>query len=168
MSSTVSFRGKAATGLAFAVELWGLLPSSGDSVNLTSLSVRTLVGTLAGVGCSGCSGGGLRYLGTARSDSAHRSCACSSTWGLLDAHSSGHATAVAGEIPSVAGVSASRDDRKAASSMSCCLEMTLPHWRLCFRRGVYVLALAFAGRKLDDWALLLVCLLAGGASWLSV
>ena len=82
VSSTVSFRGRVATGLAFAVELWGLLPSSGDSVNLTSFSVRTLVGTLAGVGCSGCSGGGLRYLGTARSDSAHRSCACSSTCGV--------------------------------------------------------------------------------------
>ena len=39
--------------------------------------------------------------------------------------------------------------------------MTLPHWRLCFRRGVYVLALAFAGRGLDDWTLLLACLPVG-------
>ena len=76
----------------FAAGLLWAWPLPGGRVNLTSLSVRAL----AGVDCSGCSGGGLRYLGTARSDSAHRSCACSSTWGLLDAHSSGHATAVAG------------------------------------------------------------------------
>ena len=66
-------------------------------MNLTSFFVRALLGTLAGVGCSGGSGGGLRYLGAARSDSAHRSCACSSTWRLLAAHSSGHASTVAGE-----------------------------------------------------------------------
>ena len=39
--------------------------------------------------------------------------------------------------------------------------MNLPHWRLCFRRSIYILALAFAGRGLDDWALLLACLLIG-------
>ena len=40
-----------------------------------------------------------------------------------------------GKLPSVAGVSAPRDDRKAASQ-----QMTLRHRRLCFRRGVYLAA----------------------------
>ena len=45
MSSFVSCRGSDASVLALASELWGLLLSSGGSVNLTSLSVR--LGTVA-------------------------------------------------------------------------------------------------------------------------
>ena len=70
----------------------GPWPSSGGDANRTSLSARFLTGT----GGLGCARGVLLYFGTGWSESAHRSCACSSTWGLLDAHSPCHSPSTTG------------------------------------------------------------------------
>ena len=72
--------------------LRGLLLPSWRSTNRTSCSGR--FGAVASD--LGWAGGGLRYLETGLSVSAHRSCSCSSTWGLPGAHSACHAAEVTG------------------------------------------------------------------------
>lgn len=79
--------------IAFARESSGPLFCSGGALNRTSLSSRFLTGTLV----LGCLGGTWRYLGTAWSDKAHNSWACSSTWEPLAVHSSRQSLGATGQ-----------------------------------------------------------------------
>ena len=110
----MSFRASGTAVLAIAVELCGLcgllFPSWG-STNLTSCSGRF------GAVASGLdwAGGGLRYLETGLSVSAHRSCSCSSTWGTGGPFCMPRSRGDWGTPPTVAAGSVPTDDMMVAS-----------------------------------------------------